>query len=447
MTPTWPTTSFYHLYPLGTLGAPARNDLQAPETNRLAALHDWLDYLQELGIGAVYLGPIFESSAHGYDTADYFKIDRRLGNNAAFAAWSAALHQRGLRLVLDAVFHHVGRDFWAFEDVQHHGQASAYCDWFHLDFARSSPAGDPFWYEGWAGHYDLVKLNLTNPEVRKHLLDAVKFWIDEFQIDGLRLDAADVLDLQFQQELAAFCRAIKPDFWLLGEVVHGDYRHWVNPQTLDSVTNYEVYKGLYSSHNDQNYFELAYSLERQFGEGGLYFGLPLYNFADNHDQPRIASRLTNAAHLYPLHILLLTMPGIPSIYYGSEAGISGVKAHDSDAPLRPALTPNELRARAHPLTATLHQLLALRANSLALRQGRYSQLQVAHQQFAFLREAGSEKVIVAVNSADGPASLTLPADGEWQDLLNGGQTFTAVGGQLQLPLDSCWGRILRQVTE
>lgn len=447
MSPAWPKAStFYQLYPLGALGAPARNDFQGPPADRLPALYDWLDYWQELGVGAVYLGPIFESSAHGYDTADYFQLDRRLGSNADFAAWSRELHRRGLRLVLDAVFHHVGRDFWAFRDVQQHGEASAYRDWFHLDFSRRSPAGDPFWYEGWAGHYDLVKLNLSSTAVRTHLLDAVKFWITEFDNDGLRLDAADVLDIHFQQELAAFCRALKPDFWLMGEVVHGDYRRWVNPQILDSVTNYEVYKGLYSSHNDHNFYELAHSLKRQFGEGGLYAGLTLFNFADNHDQPRIASRLHNAAHLYPLHILLFTIPGIPSIYYGSEAGIEGVKTHDSDAPLRPTLNPADLRGRAHPLTPALQKLIALRAASPALQHGSNEQLHVSHEQFAFLRETEQEKVIVAVNSASEPSQLILQAEnGLWEDLLNAGNHFTAQQGKLHLPLDGGWGRVLVKI--
>lgn len=274
-----------------------------------------------------------------------YLVDRRLGDDDTLGA-ADDLHRRGLRLILDGVFHHVGRDFWAFADVRERRERSAYRDWFFLDFDRASPEGDPFAYEGWDGLYDLVKLNLDNPEVRDHLFAAVDHWIDRFRIDGLRLDAADRLDLGFQRDLARHLRARRPDFWLMGEVVHGDYRHWANPETLDATTNYECYKGLYSSHNDRNYFEIAYSLDRQSGPEGIYRDLALYTFADNHDVDRVASRLRDPAHLYPLHALLFTMPSVPSVYCGGEWGLPGRKAPDSDAPrststasARPARTP------------------------------------------------------------------------------------------------------------
>ena len=243
-----------------------------------------------------------------------------------------------MRLILDGVFNHVGRDFWAFRDLQHNRQSSPYRDWFAgLRFDARSPYGDPFSYEPWNGHYDLVRLNLANPAVREHLFEAIRSWVRDFDIDGLRLDVADCLDLDFLGALHAFCTTLKPDFWLMGEVVHGDYRRWVNPRTLDSVTNYEAYKGLYSSLSEQNYFEIAYALNRQFGPGGLYTGLPLYNFADNHDVDRVASKLLDSAHLYPLYLLLFTMPGVPSIYYGSEWGLKGQRTPHSDSALRPCL--------------------------------------------------------------------------------------------------------------
>ena len=315
---------FYHIYPLGFCGAPLKNDFCSPVTPRLEKLTDWLGHLRDLGINALYLGPLFESSTHGYDTADYYRVDRRLGSNQLLTHLSALLHQKGIRLVLDGVFHHVGRDFWAFRDVLERCEQSAYAEWFQgLDFQKRSPFDDPFAYEGWRGHYNLVKLNLHNPSVKSHLFHAVDGWIREFNLDGLRLDVADCLDMDFQKELATFCKSRRPDFWLMGEVIHGDYRKWVNPETLDSVTNYVAYKGLYSSHLDKNYFEIAYTLKRQFGEDGLYRDLPLYVFADNHDVNRVASRLKNPAHLYPLYCLLFTMPGVPSIYYGSEWGIEG----------------------------------------------------------------------------------------------------------------------------
>jgi cyclomaltodextrinase len=316
---------FYHLFPLGCLGAPEHNPLTGPPTDRLANVKPWVDWIEDLGGNAILLGPVFESSKHGYDVADYFRVDRRLGDDAGLAALCDRLHGRGIRVLFDAVFHHTGRDFWAFRDIREKGRSSRYRDWYFLDFSRQSPYGEPFHYKGWAGHYDLAKLNLANPEVRAHLLSAVSSWIDRFKIDGLRLDAADSLDLDFQRQLSAHCRAIKPDFWLMGEVVGGDYRRWINEGGLDSTTNYEAYKGLWSSHNDHNYFEIAYSLNRQFGRDGIYRGLPLYSFADNHDVTRVASILGEPAHLYTLYALLLAMPGVPSIYYGSEVGVEGRK--------------------------------------------------------------------------------------------------------------------------
>ena len=188
MTPHWATDAvFYHVYPLGLCGAPARNDFNAPPTPRLKQLAGWIGHWQALGVNALYLGPVFESTAHGYDTADYYHVDRRLGDNATLAELSAALHQNGLRLILDGVFNHVGRDFWAFRDVQQHGAQSAYVDWFQgINFSRHSPYGDAFAYEGWSGHYDLVKLNLNNPAVREHLFQAIALWVRDFGIDGLR---------------------------------------------------------------------------------------------------------------------------------------------------------------------------------------------------------------------------------------------------------------------
>ncbi len=404
--------------------------------------------MQSLGANAVYLGPIFESGGHGYDTADYFLIDRRLGSNEAFKNWSQEVHQHDFRLVLDGVFHHVGRDFWAFRDVLEHAQDSAYRDWFQLDFDRRSPCGDPFGYAGWNGHHDLVKLNLSNPDVKAHLFDAVRYWIETFEIDGLRLDAADVLDLEFQHELAHFCRTLRPDFWLLGEVIHGDYRQWVKGASLDSVTNYEVYKGLYSSHNDQNYFEIAYSLNRQFGEDGIYAGLSLYNFVDNHDVERIATRLTNPSHLYPLHVLLFTIPGIPSLYYGSEVGVAGIKMQGSDTSLRPPLDPSESThwGTHADLLPVLQKIIAIRAASPALQHGTYQELHVAHEQFAFLRSSSQEQIVIVVNAANHAAEITVSLPnierGQLHDLLNLEAHFQVQGGRTTIALDPCWARVL-----
>ena len=441
---------FYHIYPLGFCGAPARNDFSSPPQPRLEQIEAWLDHIQVMGANALYLGPLFESSGHGYDTADYYWVDRRLGANETLVHLSQAIHQRGMHLILDGVFNHVGRHFWALRDLQTNLTGSVYKDWFHgLRFNGSSPYNDPFTYEGWNGHYDLVKLNLGNAHVREHLFGAIETWVREFDIDGLRLDAADCLDLDFLSALSGFCRSLKPDFWLMGEIIHGDYRRWANPAMLDSVTNYECYKGLYSSHVDKNYFEIAYAMNRQSGPKGLYRDLHLYNFCDNHDVDRVASNLTNQEHLYPLHILLFCMPGVPSIYYGSEWGIEGKKNNGSDAALRPRLDLQEMNADgAHKdLPKTISRLTDVRRQSIALRHGDYTQILVAHQQFAYLRQAGDDKVVVAVNAESKPVTvqLRLP-DGcglAMIDLLNGSERFESQAGTFSITIPACWGRVLR----
>ena len=440
---------FYHIYPLGFSGAPSRNDFNHPPENRLQKVAEWLLHLRRLGVNALYLGPLFESSAHGYDTADFYKVDRRLGDQDSLKQLSQSIHQNGMHLVLDAVFNHVGRDFWAFKDVQQNLSGSRYCSWFAgLRFDVRSPKGDPFTYDTWNGHYDLVRLNLDNPAVRNHLFEAVRMWISEFDIDGLRLDAADCLSLDFMQALHAFCRQIKPDFWLLGEVIHGDYRKWVNPDTLDSVTNYECYKGLYSSLADRNYYEIAYALNRQFGADGMYRDLPLYNFVDNHDVDRVASKLVNPAHLYLLYLLLFTMPGIPSIYYGSEWGIQGVRTAVSDSALRPDLSLTELeRSASHPgLPDVITRLAALRVSTPALRYGNYSQVTVSSRQLAFLRQTPEQTILVLLNADEKEASMSVSLsipDGSAVDLLNNYDRFSVRNGKLEIHnLPACWGRVL-----
>lgn len=393
---------FYHIYPLGLCAAPHQNDFSFPPQPRLNRLIDWRDHILSLGCNAVYLGPLFESSSHGYDTADYFHVDRRLGTNQTLADVVADYHAHGIRVILDGVFNHVGRNFWAFRDVQQNGASSAYVSWFSgLKFGSQNRYGDPFTYDTWNGYDSLVKLDLQNAQVRAHLLEAVKQWITDYQIDGLRLDTADCLDMDFQRELSSFCRGLRPDFWLLGEVIHGDYSHWANPSTLDSTTNYECYKGLFSSHNDRNYFEIAYSLNRQFGEGGIYRGLPLYAFADNHDVDRVAFSLKDKNHLFPLYTILFGMPGVPSVYYGSEFGLSAGKGKGDDWGLRPELALDALYANP-PVTGLvewIERCSQARHRLPALQEGHYRQAFISSEQFAFWREVDGQTVLVAVNAS------------------------------------------------
>ena len=328
---------FYQIYPIGFCGAP-RTALEEgqPSCNRIGKVIDWIDHIKRLGCNAVYFSPLFESDSHGYDTRDFRLIDRRLGSNQDFAQVCQKLHEAGIRVVLDGVFNHVGRGFWAFRDVQQKRWDSPYKDWFRISFDGNSPYNDGFWYEGWEGHYELVKLNLQNPQVVDYLLDCVRFWVEEFSIDGLRLDVAYSLNREFMKRLRQFTQQLKPDFALIGEVLHGDYNQIVNDQMLHSCTNYECYKGLYSSCNTMNLFEITHSLLRQFGpeQWTLYKGKHLLSFVDNHDVTRAASILNNKNHLIPLYGMLFGMPGVPCIYYGSEWGCEATSGKQSAAQRR-----------------------------------------------------------------------------------------------------------------
>jgi len=441
----------YHLFPLGACGAPRTNDFSSAPVSRLCQIHGWLDHIQSLGADTLFLGPVFESGTHGYDTANYYEVDRRLGTRADLAELGRDLRARGMRLVLDGVFNHTGRDFWAFRDLQTRGAASAFRDWYaNVRFDQRSPFGDPFSYDAWNGHFSLPKLNLENPAVREHLFGAVRMWVEEFGIDGIRLDAADALNFAFLRALREFSEQLKPGLWLMGEVIHGDYRQWANEQTLHSTTNYELYKGLYSAHNEHNYFELAYSLNRQFGAQGIYQGLELNSFVDNHDVTRIASQLREPAALTPLHVVLFSAPGVPSVYYGSEFGLAGVKSRD-DWNLRPEFKPHAL-AKAAPqpeLFAWIQKLALIRKNSPALREGAYVQRLVAADQFAFSRHTAGEDVLVLVNNADATVDISVPLAGfegkGFRDLLTPGEAFwTDAHANLTVRLYPKSGRILRR---
>lgn len=432
----------YHIYPLGAFGAPKKNDFLSSPQNRLSMLSEWGSHIADIGADTLYLGPVLESSAHGYDTADYYRVDRRLGTNEDLKREIGNLKQKGISTVLDAVFNHCGRDHFVFKDILEKGERSEYRDWIKgIDFSKRSPMNDPFTYSAWNGCYDLAAFNHDNPKVTDYLLQAAEFWMNEFRPAGLRLDAADVLSHEFMLKL----RKRLPDAWLLGEVIHGDYRKWACRGKLDSVTNYELYKGLYSSHNDANYFETAYSLNREFGPAGMYRDIQLYNFADNHDVNRIGTELFRFHDIYPLHILLFTVPGIPSVYYGSEAGITGRKGKTDDHAIRQPFCPMQIKG---DLVREVKKLARTRKNIRALHEGDYTQLHVDHRQFAFLRESGSQSAVVAVNSEIHPVKLSIKlprhlSDRTFYDVLNNGEAFRSEGSMLKIEkLWGSWGRIL-----
>ena len=418
---------FYQIYPIGFCGAPVHNDgVCVP---RIRKLMDWSEYLQTLGVDSILLNPIFESDNHGYDTRDFKTIDCRLGTNEDFKEVCEDLHKHNVKIVLDGVFNHVGRGFWAFKDVQEKRWDSPYKDWFHISFDGNSCYNDGFWYEGWEGHFELVKLNLQNPAVVDYLMECVKYWIDEFDIDGLRLDVAYSLDHNFMRRLRSYTQELKPDFALIGEVLFGDYNIIVNDEMLHSCTNYECYKGLYSSFNSMNMFEIAHSLHRQFGSDQwcIYRGKHLMTFVDNHDVTRLASILTNKKHIPLAYGLLMGMPGIPCLYYGSEWAEQGEKAPDNDYALRPCFEepkPNEL-------TEFIKKLIRVRQESDALCNGAYKNVVIQNHQLVFERCSEKERVIVAINAADYPYTANAgELNGTAADLLTG-ETVT-MNGQLEL---------------
>ncbi len=386
---------FYQIYPLGFCGAPFEND--GVEMSRIRKVLDWVPHMKELGVNAVYFSPVFESDTHGYNTRDYKKIDCRLGSNDDFKEVCDTLHENGIRVVLDGVFNHVGRGFAQFQDVVRNRERSPYLNWFHINLGGNSNYNDGLWYEGWEGNYDLVKLNLRNEEVIQHIFDSVSFWIDEFAIDGLRLDVAYCLDHDFVRRLRAFTDSKKSDFFLVGEMLHGDYNQMMNDGMLHSATNYECYKGLHSSFNSMNMFEINHSLLRQFGPENwtLYKGKHLLSFVDNHDVSRIASILTNEKHLPLIYALCFGMPGIPCVYYGSEWG---AKANKSEGD--PALRACFEKPVCNELTEFISKLAEAKKNSEALNYGTFRSVVLTNKQCIFERKTDNERVLVAIN-ADG----------------------------------------------
>lgn len=395
---------FYHIYPLGLCGCPHENNGEAG--SHFDILNEWAAHAARIGCTAIYIGPLFESGSHGYDTNDYRMVDRRLGTNADFREFVKNCHGMGLKVIVDGVFNHTGRGFWAFQDLKRNRENSRYRNWYcDVNFWGNNEYNDGFSYANWGGHNMLVKLNVWNGEVREYLFDTVRFWVSEFDIDGIRLDAADVLDFGFMRDLRGVCDSIKNEFWLMGEVIHGDYSRWANQGMLHSVTNYELHKGLYSGHNDHNYFEIAHSIRRLNGIVGDR--IRLYTFVDNHDVSRIWSKLNNKAHLSNVMLLLYTVPGIPSLYYGSEFGIPGEKQRGSDWNLRPALKLSDFSEDA-PLCRLIRSLGRIKKQFPEVTWGEYKELHLTTRQYAFARILNGRAVITALNNDDQGVRMEIP---------------------------------------
>lgn len=433
---------FYHIYPLGMTGAPKQNPYGEP-VHRLNTLLPWIDHIGEIGCNAVYIGPLFESVGHGYETTDYKKLDSRLGTNEDLTNFVSECHKRKIRVILDGVFNHTGRDFFAFKDIKEKREGSLYKDWYcNVNFWGNNSYNDGFSYENWGGYDLLVKLNQRNPAVRDYICDVIRYWVREFDIDGIRLDAADVMDFDYMRALRQTANEIKTDFWLMGEVIHGNYSRWANEGTLHSVTNYMLHKALYSAHNDHNYFEIAHTIKYVNGMTGDR--LKLYSFVDNHDVERIYTKLNNKAHFVPVHIMLYTLPGIPSVYYGSEFGIEGRKERGSDDSLRPALNYDDYKAavKENPCTALISALGKIRQKTPALCYGDYRELLLQTTHFAYERVLDGKKVIVTVNNADNDIVMTLSC-GDTREYTGAlyGKRVTVKDGQIQVTVCGNSGEI------
>ena len=430
---------FYHIYPLGLSGAPRKNDYGGP-VHRLNTLKPWIGHMQKLGFTALYIGPLFQSVGHGYETTDYRLLDSRLGTNEDLKDFVSECHKAGIKVIFDGVFNHTGRDFFAFQDIKENRENSPYRDWYcNVNFWGNNEYNDGFSYDNWGGFNLLAKLNQRNPAVRDYICDVIRFWVSEFDVDGIRLDAADVLDFEFMKALRRTADEVKSDFWLMGEVIHGDYSLWANESTLHSVTNYALHKALYSGHNDHNYFEIAHTVQRTISM--VPGNIRLYNFVDNHDVERISTKLMNKAHYMPVNILLYTLPGIPSVYYGSEFGIEGRKEQYSDDSLRPFIDLGEHSNdyENNPCTCLIASLGRIHSRwKQELVYGDYRQLFLTNQQFAFAR--GS--LIVAVNNSDGEAWINMEsgADTAYVGLLSG-RRLESSSGRLNLSLPGCSGDI------
>ena len=433
---------FYHIYPLGLTGAPKQNPYGEP-VHRLNTLYPWISHIRDIGCNAIYIGPLFESVGHGYETTDYKKLDSRLGTNEDLKRFVEECHRQGIRVILDGVFNHTGRDFFAFQDIKRNRENSQYKDWYcNVNFWGNNSYNDGFSYQNWGGYELLVKLNQRNPAVIDYICNVIRFWVSEFDIDGIRLDAADVLDFDYMKALRRVANEVKPDFWLMGEVIHGNYSRWANNETLHSVTNYMLHKALYSAHNDHNYFEVAHTIKYVNDMAGN--SLKLYSFVDNHDVERIYTKLKNKAHFMPVHVMLYTLPGIPSLYYGSEFGIEGRKERSSDDSLRPALNYEDYKdaIQTNPYTKLIAALGKIRQNTPALCYGEYKELELQTTHYAYARIMDGKHVIVTVNNADNDVCMNLAcgSSAEYVGALTG-EKVSASGGRINVRVSANSGEI------
>jgi glycosidase len=419
---------WWQLHPVSFLGAePHALPESAPPVHRLAQLEPWLDYLVELGCDGLALGPVFASSSHGYDTVDHLRIDPRLGTGDDFDRLVAACRARGVKLLLDGVFNHVGRDFGPFRDVLAHGASSSYAPWFRLDFEAGGPDG--FGYADFEGHRDLVALNHAEPAVQDYVCGVMDHWLRRGAY-GWRLDAAYAVPSAFWRAVTDRVRADHPDAWFVGEVIHGDYTAAVRDGGLDSVTQYELWKALRSCLNDRNFFELAWALDRHDGFAEAFRPL---TFVGNHDVTRLAGALEDQRHLPHALAVLFTVAGTPSVYAGDEQAFQGVKYEraDGDAEIRPAFPagPAGLAPYGWPVYRLHQDLIGLRRRNPWLTRARVQVSQLDNQSFAYRvadPDGNAPGLAVLLNVSDAPVAFP-PLDPSAKRLL--GSTGSPEPGQ------------------
>ena len=377
---------WWQVYPLGFVGAYPADLPPTADEHRLRRIVDWLDHAVELGASGVALGPLFASHTHGYDTTDHYGIDPRLGDDADFDQLIAEAHKRGLRVLLDGVFNHVAKDF-------------AQTSWFRK-------RGNSF--DTFEGHGELIALDHDNPDVVAYTIDVMAHWLKR-GADGWRLDAAYAVPDRFWAQVLPRVRQAHPDAWFVGEVIHGDYSERVRASGFDSVTQYELWKAIWSSLNDGNFHELDWALVRH--NEFLDDFVPM-TFVGNHDVTRIASQLDNTRHLEHALVILLTTGGTPSVYAGDEAAYRGIKEErlGGDDAVRPEFTAPLMGVDEHGHDVyRLHQyLIGLRRRHPWLHTARTSPLRLTNTQYVYATRNGSDVLLVALNIDDVPLSLSLP---------------------------------------
>jgi len=417
---------WWHVYPLGFVGAPVRPTTQEHDpalggrvVHRLGHVEAWLDHVVELGLNGLQLGPVFASSTHGYDTVDHFRIDPRLGDEDDFDRLVAAAHARGVRILLDGVFNHVGRRHPAFLALEKQGPDAATADLFRVRWSGWR-RGDAVPADVFEGHDLLVALDHDSAAVEDLVVAVMTHWLDR-GVDGWRLDAAYAVPPAFWAQVLPRVRQRHPDVYITGEVIHGDATAIVRTSTMDSVTQYELWQGIWHGLADRNCHELAHAVERN---NALLATFVPSTFVGNHDVTRIASAVGDPRHLPHALAVLFTVAGTPSVYAGDEYGMQAVKEErlGGDDAVRPTFPPAppadpELDSAAREAMRTHQALIALRRQHPWLHRAHTDVVHLDNTSIVLRTATGDSAVVAALNLGD--AAVTVPS---------GGATHAVAGG-------------------